>query len=127
VKARIHPTIALAMLSLLWAFSHQAAAQPCPGNPGEDPAACKREQAAARKAEQRGELQSGINFRENALRRCDPLTGSDRDDCVRRVQGEGKTTGSVESGGIYRETHTITIGPQPGGGTDSGASSGTSR
>ncbi len=110
------------MLSLLWAVSLQALSQSCPGNPGEDPAACKREQAAARQAEKRGQLQSGIDFRENALRRCDPLTGSDREDCVRRVQGEGSVSGSVESGGILRESRSITIGPQPEGGASSGAS-----
>ena len=46
----------------------------------------------------------------NALRRCESLAGADRQDCVARVQGQGTTSGSVESGGIYRELVTIIVG-----------------
>jgi hypothetical protein len=46
----------------------------------------------------------------NALRRCDALPAADRQDCVARMQGQGTTTGSVDSGGIYRELVTIEVG-----------------
>lgn len=105
------------LVSLCCAGLQQAAwAQAaCAGKTGEAAATCQKEEAAARQEEKRGELQSGINYRDNALARCDPLTGNDKEDCLRRVEGEGMARGSVESGGIYRETRTITIGPTPGG------------
>jgi hypothetical protein len=46
----------------------------------------------------------------NALRRCEPLPEPDRTDCVARMQGQGTTSGSVASGGIYRELVTRTVG-----------------
>lgn len=48
-------------------------------------------------------------YARNALKRCEPLAEPDRGDCVARMNGHGTTTGSVESGGIYREL--VTIGP----------------
>lgn len=49
----------------------------------------------------------------NALRRCEPLNGPDRQDCVARIQGQGTTTGSVAGGGIYRELVTREPGSVP--------------
>lgn len=49
----------------------------------------------------------------NALLRCEPLRGTDRTDCVARMQGQGTTTGSVADGGIYRELVTIEVGEVP--------------
>ena len=46
----------------------------------------------------------------NALRRCEPLPAQERADCVARMQGQGTTSGSVDSGGIYRELVTIEVG-----------------
>lgn len=46
----------------------------------------------------------------NALKRCEPLSEPDRTDCVARMQGQGTTSGSVASGGIYRELVTRTVG-----------------
>lgn len=46
-------------------------------------------------------------YTRNALKRCEPLAEADRRDCVARMNGHGTTTGSVESGGIYRELVTI--------------------
>ena len=42
-------------------------------------------------------------FERNRLRRCDNQPPQDREDCIRRMNGEGTTSGSVQSGGIYRE------------------------
>lgn len=52
-------------------------------------------------------------YQRNALVRCDRLTGDDRSDCVARIQGQGTTRGSVESGGIYRELVTREVGVAP--------------
>jgi hypothetical protein len=46
----------------------------------------------------------------NALKRCEPLSEPDRTDCVARMRGQGTTSGSVASGGIYRELVTRTVG-----------------
>ena len=75
-----------------------------------DRATCLREAAAARAEARRGRLANGaddpIRYLENALRRCEPLPPEDRADCEYRVRGGGTTRGSVEEGGIYRETVT---------------------
>ena len=39
----------------------------------------------------------------NRMHRCEALPAIDREDCLRRMRGEGITTGTVEAGGIYRE------------------------
>jgi hypothetical protein len=116
-------TLALGLAGLpTWAVAQTT----CFEKTGEAVAACQKEEAAARQAEKRGDLQSGINYRDNALARCSPLSGADKDDCVRRVQGEGTASGSVEGGGIYRETRTITM-PSPAGTDPAYTSSGSSR
>ena len=43
----------------------------------------------------------------NALQRCDGLPANDRNDCESRVRGEGRSEGSVDGGGIIRETVTV--------------------
>ena len=52
-------------------------------------------------------------YMRNALIRCDGLGGDDKRDCVARIQGQGTTSGSVESGGIYRELVTREVGAPP--------------
>ena len=49
----------------------------------------------------------------NALLRCAPLAEPDRSDCVARIHGKGTTSGSVASGGIYRELVTREVGDVP--------------
>jgi hypothetical protein len=39
----------------------------------------------------------------NRLMRCEPLPPEQREECVRRMQGEGSQKGTVEDGGILRE------------------------
>jgi hypothetical protein len=89
------------------------AADPAGGgcNPNEarnDPAACKRESGAAALEAKRGNLTSpGAAAGSNATDRCKALTGSERSDCVSRAAGSSTTSsGSVQSGGIVRETVT---------------------
>ncbi len=50
-------------------------------------------------------------YARNALYRCDPLTSDLRQSCWARMRGEGTTSGSVSTGGIYRELVTIEQAP----------------
>ena len=71
---------------------------------GADP--FRREAGAARDESRRGILGGGENpadFEQNKFSRCDKHAGEDRDLCIRRMNGEGTVTGSVQGGGIYRE------------------------
>ncbi|TXL64738.1 hypothetical protein [Zeimonas arvi] len=71
---------------------------------------CLREAGAARDEARRARLGNGhppSEYLENALKRCLRLPDADRSDCEARVRGEGAQRGSVESGGIYRETRTL--------------------
>ena len=78
----------------------------------QDRATCLKEAAAARAEAKRGKLNGGTAaYEQNAIIRCNALPEADRQDCVRRVRGEGKVSGSVETGGIYRETTTIIVAP----------------
>jgi len=52
-------------------------------------------------------------YARNVLKRCEPLPQDDRLDCIARMQGRGTTTGSVASGGIYREMVTREVGVAP--------------
>lgn len=73
-------------------------------NDRRDPAV--REAGAAKQEARQGILARGENpaeFERNKLARCDKHAGEDRDLCIRRMNGEGTVSGSVEGGGIYRE------------------------
>ncbi len=84
------------------------------GGSHQDRATCLREAAAARGEAKRGHLTDSTSYDENALARCNALPPSDRQDCAKRVHGQGVVSGSVEGGGVYRETTTTVIGtPQP--------------
>ena len=77
------------------------------GQPDEDRAACLREAGAALQEAKRGHLGDGqAAYEQNKLIRCEGLPADDREDCLRRMRGEGTVSGSVESGGIYRELRT---------------------
>jgi len=77
------------------------------GDTGQDRATCLKEAGAARAEARRGRLGDGEGaFERNRMVRCDPLPESDRQDCIRRMNGEGTVSGSVEGGGIYRELRT---------------------
>ena len=77
------------------------------GQSGQDRATCLREAGAARQEARRGRLDdSTAEFERNRLLRCDRQPPQDREDCVRRMNGEGVTSGSVQGGGILRELTT---------------------
>lgn len=77
------------------------------GQSQQDRAACLREAGAALQEAKRargGDSESA--YEQNRLIRCDGLSAGEREDCLRRMRGEGTVSGSVESGGIYRELRT---------------------
>ena len=80
------------------------------GESSQDQVTCLREAAAAyAQARRGGTSDDPEQFDTNRLLRCQPLPGDQRRDCIARMQGEGTTSGSVASGGIYRELVTIVV------------------
>ena len=75
------------------------------GESNQDRTTCLREAGAALREAKRGQLAEADErqYDQNRLIRCNPLPSEDREDCVRRMNGEGIIRGSVEEGGIYRE------------------------
>lgn len=75
------------------------------GRSNQDRATCLREADAALKEARGGRLgdDDPAQLERNRLRRCEAQPPGDREDCVRRMTGEGTTSGSVEGGGIIRE------------------------
>jgi hypothetical protein len=77
------------------------------GNTNQDQATCLREAGAARDAAKQGQLNdAGAQYRKNQQARCDVLTGDEQRDCLARMKGAGKVSGSAQGGGIYRELTT---------------------
>lgn len=101
------------------------------GSTTQERSACLAEARAVRKEALRGELgvlhdggsaraePSAADLLANALLRCDAVPADVRNDCARRVQGEGTVVGSVAEGGILRElpaapaTAVLAPSPQP--------------
>ena len=78
------------------------------GSSNQDRETCLREARNALADAQRGKLAvPGADMAANAQARCAPLPAGQREDCLKRVDGQGVATGSVRSGGILRETTTI--------------------
>ena len=73
-----------------------------------DPAV--HEAQAARQEARQGKLKDNADEAQrerNKYARCEYLTGDDRAYCVRRMDGEGTVSGSVEGGGLYRELRVV--------------------
>jgi len=83
------------------------------GQTAEDHATCTREAGAALQENRRNNLSTGGNaqLQGNAQDRCGALSGSDRDACQARMQGQGTVSGSVSGGGMIREI--VTPDPNP--------------
>ncbi len=80
------------------------------GQSGQDLGTCLREAGAALQEAKRGRLDDGqARYEQNRLVRCDSQPQQDREDCVRRMKGEGVTSGSVQGGGIMRELATPVV------------------
>lgn len=74
------------------------------GHSGADKTTCLREAGAALNEARSGKLaDANTNFEGNRIARCGYLKGPDKEYCLRRMNGEGTVTGSVEGGGILRE------------------------
>jgi hypothetical protein len=83
------------------------------GQSAQDRATCLKEAGAALREARRGGLDDGQGqLEKNRLLRCDSQPPQDRQDCVRRMNGEGFTSGSVEGGGILRELVTPAVPTQ---------------
>ena len=77
------------------------------GASNQDRTTCLKEAGAARDEARKGQLSDGDGkLRQNAKQRCDALSGDEARDCQARMKGKGMTSGSVEGGGILRETVT---------------------
>lgn len=72
----------------------------------QDRATCLREAGAALQESRRGGLSTSTNLSGNATARCDAQPAADREACIQRVMGAGATQGSVEGGGVIRQTET---------------------
>ena len=84
------------------------------GRTNQDRDTCLREAGAARQEAKRGQLtESPERFEQNRFARCEKQPPQDREDCISRMNGEGTTSGSVESGGIYRELVRPVVAPKP--------------
>ena len=78
------------------------------GQSNQDRATCLREAGAALQEARRGRLETGGNasFGANATARCNAQPAADREACVQRIMGAGTAQGSVEAGGLIRQTET---------------------
>ena len=92
--------------------AYQKEAAGCRSTSRQDHATCMKEAGAARDEARRGRLTDrNAAYDKNATQRCNALPDADRKDCIARMQGQGTTSGSVDSGGILREKVTRT--PEP--------------
>lgn len=76
------------------------------GATGQDPAACMREAGAARQESGRNNLRDGSTdqLQQNMLDRCNRLPAASRQDCVTQMTTPTNVRGSVQGGGVLRET-----------------------
>lgn len=82
------------------------------GQTSQDRATCLKEAGAALQEARRGRLETrDSQYEQNRLSRCDRQPAQDRPDCIRRMNGEGTVSGSVDGGGILRELVTPVTGP----------------
>ena len=86
------------------------------GNTAQDRATCLKEAGAALDEKKKGKLDNSGSPVANATDRCNVLPAKDKADCLARIvgpQGPNQrvtTSGSVEGGGVIRETTTTTPG-----------------
>ena len=82
---------------------------------GPDRSLCLQDAEVARGAALRGQLTNpeDVNYRRNALERCQVFKGEEAKECRERILGTGGATvsGSVDGGGVLREI--VTVEPAP--------------
>jgi hypothetical protein len=77
------------------------------GQSSQDFATCMREAGAAAQERPRGNLTESNDA--NKFARCEyHKNPEDREYCIRRMQGEGTVSGSVDGGGLLRELRVVT-------------------
>jgi hypothetical protein len=77
------------------------------GTSNQDRSTCLKEAGAARDTARKSQpTESDAKLHQNAKQRCDALSGDEARDCLARMKGKGTTSGSVQGGGILRETVT---------------------
>jgi hypothetical protein len=93
------------------------------GQSNQDQATCLREAGAAYAQVKKGNLgDDPAQYKANASKRCERLPDADRRDCMARMDGQGTTSGSAASGGIYRELVTReTVAPGAASGAPAAA------
>ena len=76
------------------------------GTTGQDRSACLREAGAAREEANRQRLQEGSTsqLQQNMLDRCNRLPQASRQDCITQMTSPTQVRGSVQGGGVLRET-----------------------
>ena len=107
-----HPIALFAVAMLFAAMATAADRSDSPGTNARDSSV--REARAARQEARRGRLTENATpdqQERNRYARCDAHAAQDRDYCMRRMNGEGTVSGSVEGGGILREL-TVTVPAQ---------------
>ena len=83
------------------------------GKTAESQATCLKEAGAALQASRAHDLKSAspAELAANERKRCEPLSGDDKKDCLKRAAGMDTTTsGSVAAGGDLKETITVIPG-----------------
>jgi hypothetical protein len=75
--------------------------------------ACMKEATKARNSARNAPIYDDATYKHNKFDRCRVLSGDEARDCFARMKGEGTVSGSVEGGGVLRETVTIEVGPVP--------------
>lgn len=83
------------------------------GNTPQERDTCLREVTNAAAAKRQGDLRAPAQeqMQENAMRRCDVLSGEEHAACAARVLGYGNQSGSVGGGGVLREVETVVVPP----------------
>jgi len=80
------------------------------GRTQQDRETCMTEVRNANAAKRAGKVDnSGGNFRQNALSRCDVFQGEELIACQARVVGYGDAAGSVAGGGVIKQVETVVV------------------
>jgi hypothetical protein len=80
------------------------------GKTQQDRQTCMTEVRNANAAKRAGKVDnSGGNFKNNALARCDVFKGEEQIACQARIVGYGDAAGSVAGGGVIRQVETVVV------------------
>lgn len=119
-------TAAQAMTAAEIEAQYKADIAQCNQGSSTDREACMREAGAARDAASHNNLTDpNTSFTQNQLQRCQSLPQGQREECMKQMSGQDtRVMGSVEGGGVLRET-TIQIPAEPASVPGTSVESGT--